>query len=218
MAGERRGEPEDGGSQRAVDSWTGLLGRLEVPPAGRVNPVEGAESKRDEPGRKRDGARMRPSTFLRLRIGVAVGLSVFGAGLAWIAVPALIGRDPSPRSESAPAVGRVRAPRVREASPVPRRPLSRPHPRPQRVRGRRLVPSAETGRHRSLHTARQHRPPEPVAIEPEAPSVPSEPPPSSPPTSVPTPESNEPAQPSPGKPKGEAGLVDGSTSSAEFGL
>jgi hypothetical protein len=213
VAGERFNGLENGDSQeRTEDSWGELLGRLAQTPA-RSSPVGEVGPRRDESGRKEDGTRIRPTALLRLRIAIVVALSVSGAGLAWIAVPALIGRGSSPRRESVPVVRRLHLP---QGSRARRRPSNGQRPKGQRARRGRPAPRVQARRHEpSSRTTRRRRSLEARAVEPQAPS---EVPPSGSPAPLPPPQPSAPTQPGPGQPQAEGGLVDGSTDSAEFGL
>lgn len=215
MAGEKRSGPDGEDPQKGTeDAWSGLVDRLEATPARGDEPVEEAEPRRDARQRTHDAAPTRPRSFLRPRVATALALLIVAIGLAWIALPALIGGDPSPRSESVSIRGRIRMRQARGAIRTHHRRLDRRGPKGQRVGPKRpRVPanpiSPPAGASGSL---------EPAPAEPEVLSTPSQAPPSGSPAPFSTAPQIGPAEPYPSQPKGQAGLADGSKASAEFGL
>ena len=188
------------------DPWSGLLSRVGEEPASEGAAADELAPQQDEPPRAGEDARMRSSS-LRVRLAVAVVLSLLSAALAGILLPALVGGDSEPGPHRAPVSGSAQAQRASERA-------IRPWHRSQRGAGRRRARrehaalKTRAGRHLALRRA---GPPAPTPAEPESPGTVLPPAP-------PAPEPNAPSPPQPAQPRGETGLADGSRSSAEFGL
>jgi len=205
MSAKKPTTPQDEATSISpTEHWRELEGRTGGPSDAddEVEAPQAETADAGEAGRKRALPR-------RARIGVAAVLAVSAVALAWIAVPALVGRGSTPQSRSTPGdlpakVGKAsggRSSRTRWA---------REPDETARLRRRRTATSAPYARHRAAQHKLQRPdgpPSEDLSQPPASGAAPPEP----------APEPSAPAPPAPGEPD-RAGLRDGATESAEFGL
>lgn len=220
MAGEKFSGPEGRDLKKRTegDPWGELLERVETASEGGDDPANESTSTQDQSGFREGETQTSSHASLRLRIAIPLALSVFVAALVGIVHIAFVGEGAAPRPEAVPVAGHTRAGQARRATHTRHRPFGLRRPKRRRARRARFAAPTQARKHRTSPAARDREPLELVPAEPETSKAPSEAPSSGAPAPEQAPKPSGPAVPSPSGPRGEAGLVDGSRDSSEFGL
>lgn len=200
----------DDGSASAADPWEELQSRLDGEPAGSGQ----VSTERAPDGVQRPREARRTRTGARLTCVLAT-LGSVAAMVALLVVPALE-RAGSPALPN-PAPRRVvrQAPQLRSPGPGRSSEIGDSRAGGSVRRGKRALKASAMGGW-GTQEAREAEPMAPPPSVPEAPSPPSDPHVAASPGSPPEPQETSPAPTA--QPTEEAGLADGSRSSAEFGL
>jgi hypothetical protein len=207
MSTEKPTTPKDGTTAvSTADHWRELEGRTGGAPdaEGELATTQLEPKDPEEKGRKRALSR-------RARTAIPAALIAFAVALAWIVVPALVGGDSARRSQPAPEVLPAKARKADKRRSSRARWVKEPDEGAQPRQRRTALGTPHVRR----HTHPQHEPRRP---DPPPPGAPSQPPASGTTPPEPASEPSAPAPPPPSEPKGNPGLRDGATESAEFGL
>ncbi len=195
------------------DPWDGLLNRLGTEPPTSKHSSTGPARDETEPERVAEKKPRMSMLFTRPVVAVATAVGIAAMAFVWLVVLTPDRGD----SPTLPNPGRIDGTRqVRRtdlAAPGRPRQIDGREAGRQLIQGERAADVKATRHQKASEGAPRPAPPEP------APSLPSEAPSAESPAPESPPEPSEPAQPPhPSQPSGEAGLVDGSRASAEFGL